>query len=94
MKNEFWIIDTESPGESENSKSAIGPFYTKLEAESWLMDDALNTFINSDIPLIDRCDHGQPDKDWAMPFIIVQTVRKVRPTPTYQVSIKLNTIRK
>lgn len=85
MKKEYWIIDTASPGESENSKSAVGPFATIASAEKWLRDDAKDTFLDADR----SCRELSEDREWADPVHIVQVLRTVRQCPEVSVRVQL-----
>jgi hypothetical protein len=49
----YWVIDTETPGEREKSRTACGPFESIAVAENWLRKDAEETFLDADKSLRD-----------------------------------------
>lgn len=79
----FWVIDTETPGEHEKSKTAIGPFPTLIAAKEWMRKDATETFLASDKSLRDF------EGDWAAPMIIVEERECLRQVPSVSVKVSL-----
>ena len=84
----FWIIDTETPGEHERSKTAIGPFPSLAAAERRLKDDAEHLFMDAD----KSCRELNEIETWGAPMIIVEERRTVRQVPTVKVSVRLEDV--
>lgn len=85
MKNEYWIIETDTPGESLDSKSALGPYSSLAEAERWLREDAKETFLDAD----KSCRELSERVEWAAPVHIVQVVKTVKQCPEVSVRVRL-----
>jgi hypothetical protein len=83
MKNQFWIIDTDTPGESQGEFSASGPYPSKASAEAHIVRDTRALWE-------DGCSCTQSDKTvpWCKPRHIVQVVRTVQPTITAKVKLE------
>jgi len=79
----FWIIDTESPGEHQRSRTAIGPFPNQKAAEQWLREDAEENYLTSSPDLREEWD--------CAPMIIVEERRTVVQKPTITVKVSLVT---
>ena len=82
-KSEFWIIETDSNGETESSKSAFGPFATVAYAEQWLREDTADTYLSADKSLRDGI------TPWAAPVHIVQVLKTVTAVPSVKVTVAL-----
>lgn len=85
---QFWLIDTESPGENEWSFSASGPFDSLTAAEKHLRDDCRDCYLSADKSLRDCEEAGE----WAAPVHIVKVIKTVRPQPEANVTVKLKTV--
>lgn len=85
MKKEYWIIETDTPGELLDSKAALGPYSSVAQAESWLRDDAKETFLAADKSCRDVAMRGE----WAAPVHIVQVVKTVKQCPEVSVRVRL-----
>ena len=83
----YWVIDTETLGEHEKSRTAFGPFGSVADAESWLRKDVEETFLAADKSLRDVAE----SKGWAAPVLIVEVKKTVVACPTVKVTVKLNT---
>jgi len=83
----YWVIDTETLGEHEKSRTAFGPFGSVADAENWLRKDAEETFLAADKSLRDVAE----SKGWAAPVLIVEVKKTVVACPTVKVTVKLNT---
>lgn len=71
MSGEWWIIDTEAPGELGNSKSAVGPFATRASDRKWLREESLRSYDEA-------CQCLR--KEWITPvYLIVRENCRVRP---------------
>lgn len=82
----YWVIDTETLGEHERSRTAFGPFGSVADAENWLRKDTEETFLAADKSLRDVAE----SKGWAAPVLIVEVKKTVVACPTVKVTVKLN----
>jgi len=82
-KSEFWIIETDSSGETEGSKGAIGPFESIAYAEKWLRQNSADTYLSADKSLRDGI------TPWAAPVHIVQVLKTVSAVPSVKVTVTL-----
>jgi hypothetical protein len=83
---QFWIIDTDSPGENRGSFSTSGPYPTRKAAEDHIIADHKAIWKESC-----NCLKHNSERAWAGTQIIVQTVRTVIPTPSYSLRMNLKT---
>lgn len=79
---EYWVIDTESQGESLGSFSATGPYTSKRAAETTILD-AARSFWD------DACTCLKRDNEiaWSKPLHIVEVVRTVVPKITAKIAL-------
>ncbi len=86
--SQFWIIDSETSGEHEASRTAIGPYPSMAAAEKWLRDDAAESFLDADKSLRSS-EEAEP---WGAPMHIVEVRKTVRQVPRAKVSVTLQTV--
>lgn len=75
MSRQFWIIDTDTPGESRGQFSASGPYPTQKAAEAYIISDTQNLWDDS-CPCLRSHNDGNP---WRAKLHIVEVVRTVVP---------------
>ena len=80
----FWVIDLDTPGERNRSKSATGPFKSYAAAEKWIIDDARDTYADSSADL-----RNYQAEEWGCAVAIVEERRRLRPVPTAKISVRL-----
>lgn len=83
-KPRYWVIETDSPGESYESLSAKGPFKSDAAAREWIRKDAAETAMGFDKSLRDA-----DDMDFSAPKLIVEEKSAVSVHPTFQVRVRL-----
>lgn len=86
MKTQFWAVFTDTPGELDLSKSAVGPFASLRSVEDWLKSDAAETFLDAD----KSCRELNEDDHWAGPVQIVEMVKCVRQRPVVRIDVRLD----
>ena len=80
----FWVIDLDTPGERNRSKSATGPFKSYAAAEKWIIEDARETYADSSADL-----RNYQAEEWGCAVAIVEERRRLRPVPTAKISVRL-----
>lgn len=78
--SQFWVIDTDTPGMSQGTFTAIGPFQTQAKAESYIIEDTKSVWEDSC-----TCLTSDKSKKWQKPSHIVQVIRTVEPEITANV---------
>jgi hypothetical protein len=74
MKKQFWVIDTDSPGENRGQFSASGPYQTQAAAEAAIKADIRNAWEDSC-----ACLTTDKTRPWCKPLHIVEVRRTVEP---------------
>jgi hypothetical protein len=77
--SQFWVIDTDTPGQSQGQFSASGPYATMQSAEEFIIDDIRALWEDSC-----TCLTSSKTEKWCKPLHIVEVRRTVEPeiTPT------------
>lgn len=83
--SQFWVLDTGTPGQSEGTIQAHGPYHTQERAEQWIKETSAADWMSS----CGCLRIGGPPEDWGDEYIIVQVVRSVRPVPPSCVEMTL-----
>jgi len=73
-KHQFWVIDTDTCGESQGQFSASGPYPTIKAAEDAIKADIRNLWEDSC-----TCLTSDKTAKWCKPFHIVEVRRTVQP---------------
>lgn len=81
-RTQFWVIDTESAGQSEGQFSTSGPFSSYAEAEAYIVKDTVGLW-----ELSCTCLTSDKTTKWCSPLHIVKTVRTVQPEITPKVNL-------
>lgn len=85
MNAQYWIIDTDNPGDSKGEFCASGPYPTKKAAEQHILSETKELFESSC-----ACLQRDSELGWGRPLHIVQVVRTVQ--PAIRASIKLEDV--
>jgi hypothetical protein len=87
-RSQFWVIDTDTPGQSQGQFSASGPFATMQAAEEFIIEDIRALWEDSCTCLTS----SKTDK-WCKPLHIVKICRTVEPEikPTIKLVDTANT---
>ena len=80
--SEFWIIDTETEGQTQGTCEARGPFASMAAVERFLVEDVTNLWQSSC-----SCIQSANDEAWCKPQKIVEVRRVV--TPEITATVKL-----
>ena len=83
----YWIIDTETAGEHESSRSAYGPFESHEAAAAFLVMDAGTLLENTDED-VRRIDA----ETWAAPMHICKLVAAVQQVPEIHINVHLKKV--
>ena len=81
-KPQFWVIDTDSPGESRGQLSASGPYPTQAAAEAAIKADIRNLWEDSC-----TCLTSDKSTKWCKPLHIAEVVRTVEPEITPRIAL-------
>lgn len=76
-KPQFWVIDTDTPGESLGQFSASGPYPTQAAAEAAIKADIRSLWEDSC-----TCLTADKTRPWCKPLHIVEVRRTVEPEIT------------
>ena len=76
-KTQFWVIDTDAPGENRGQFSASGPYPTQAAAEAAIKADIRNVWENSF-----TCLTTDKTRPWCKPLHVVEVRRTVEPEIT------------
>ena len=79
---QFWVIDTETSGQSAGQFSTSGPFSSHAEAEAHIVKDTIGVW-----ELACTCLTSDKTAKWCSPLHIVKTVRTVQPEITPKVNL-------
>lgn len=83
MNKQYWIIDTDSFGQSMNTREASGPYPTKKAAEKAVLKDTQDFWDDACTCLKEGCDKD----NWCKPLLIVEVVRAVVPKITATIKL-------
>lgn len=83
----YWIIDTETAGEHQSSRSAHGPFESHEAAAAFLVRDAGDLLETTDQDLR----HIDAD-NWAAPMHICKLVAAVQQVPEININVHLKKV--
>lgn len=86
--SQFWVIDTDTPGQSQGQFSASGPYATMQAAETFIIEDIRALWEDSC-----TCLTSDKKEKWCKPLHIVEVRRTVEPdiTPTIKLVDTANT---
>jgi len=74
IRSQFWVIDTDTPGMSEGTYTATGPYPTQAAAEKAIREDIAEIWKDSC-----TCLTADKSKKWQKPLHIVEVRRTVTP---------------
>jgi hypothetical protein len=79
----YWVIDTDSPGNNLKEFSAMGPYPTQAAAERAIIEDTSRLWEDSC-----TCLTADKTRAWCKPLHIVKVLRTVQPKITANVKLE------
>jgi hypothetical protein len=79
----YWVIDTDSPGNNLKEFSAMGPYPTQAAAERAIIEDTSRLWEDSC-----ACLTADKTRAWCKPLHIVKVLRTVQPKITANVKLE------
>lgn len=82
----YWVVELEN-GKPSDCMHPQGPFTTQESAKKWIEEDCRSTFENADGVRVG------PNHDWSGEMIVLQEVKRYKPIPVVNFTIKMEEIK-